>query len=126
MTNQLIKEAHRQGVKVYFRKLPKHAGLYVKKDKAIYIDSRLTNAQQRSILAHELGHHFYGHDGCQPEGQERKAWEYGAHLLIMATDYAKAEIYTDGSVPAIAEYLDVTAEVVEAYQGFLSRRFTWN
>lgn len=75
----------------------------------------------RSLLAHKLGHAWYGDDGPQDDANEARAWRWAADLLITPEAYAAAEHHTGGHIPALAAALDVTAEIIHAYQDTLRR-----
>lgn len=90
----------------------------------IYLDTGLTHVEERSVLAHELGHAFYGHARLAPESPaqadswERQADAFAARLLIKRDAYASlARVYTDPVV--LAEALDVTVDVVESYRALV-------
>lgn len=48
----------------------------------IWVDSRLSQVERRSALAHELEHLHRGHRGCQPEPVERVVESAAARRLI--------------------------------------------
>ncbi|MGW8566870.1 ImmA/IrrE family metallo-endopeptidase [Isoptericola sp. NPDC055881] len=100
-------------------------GLLLLDEGVILLNAWMSEAQQRSTLAHELGHAWYGHP---PVGllhgdphDERQANEYAACLLIDPRAYAAAERATGAHAGAIAAELGVTAEVVAAWQGLVRR-----
>lgn len=61
-------------------------GLYVPEERLILVRPRLRAAVERSIVAHEIGHHLLGHNTAQPGvwgiKQERHADLYAARALI--------------------------------------------
>ncbi len=79
----------------------------------------------RSVLAHELGHAVLGHlPSAVPairRQQERQADEWAACLLITAEAYAQAEDARGPHLASLAFELDVTIELVVAYQRRLRR-----
>ncbi|MBT2486885.1 MULTISPECIES: ImmA/IrrE family metallo-endopeptidase [unclassified Microbacterium] len=74
----------------------------------------------RSVLAHELAHAVLGHaPATSPavrEQQERQADEWAARLLISPRAYAQAEDLRGPHLASLAFELDVTIELVVAYQ----------
>ena len=93
---------------------PDLLGYYSHKDRVITFDMRLTPAERRSVIAHELGHAFHGHD-CDSERNERQADTYAAELLINPDDFAELERFNPDPY-FLAEEFDVTAEIIEAYK----------
>lgn len=81
----------------------------------IILSLRLTQAQAASTLAHELGHRRFG-DTCSTPANERRAWEYGAALLITAEEYAAAEDLVGHHVSALAIELGVTVRLIQAWR----------
>lgn len=122
-TNQLIDQAITAGLRVCWTPPtdPRQAA-YGHAADTIWLRRDLTDAEARSLLAHELGHHHYGDTGPQPPEVEARAWRHAAGLLIPEPAYAATETMHGPHVPALAEALHVTAEVVEAYQSILLRR----
>lgn len=74
--------------------------------------------QWRCVLAHELGHAQWGHDGSCPRA-ERQADEHAVTLLITPEEWAVATILHD-SAEAVAHELGVLPRLVavacEVYQ----------
>lgn len=118
----LLSLAASQGLTVLSSRLPGDLlGCYVPRQRRIYLDSRLTPAERRSVLAHELGHAHHGHPcGDDPpphvlRSRERQADVFAARLLIDAAEYARAE-RVDPSADAIADELGVTVELIGVYR----------
>lgn len=84
-------------------------------DDRIVLSSRLTAAQATSTLAHELGHHRFD-DRCSSPAAERRAWEYGAALLVSPEEYRWAETVVGHHLSALAIELGVTPKLVEAWR----------
>lgn len=118
-TLDLIDHAHRQGIRVWWRNHPEGSAYWSARHRSIWLDPSLTESESRSLLAHELGHAFYGDDGPQPEHIEARAWRFAAELLISAPDYIDAELLHGQDHALIAEHLGVTHEVVKAHQSIL-------
>lgn len=117
---KLLATANRLGVLVFACKLPGDMlGCYVPDQQRIYLDTRLTPAEQRTVLAHEIGHAYYGH-GCTDgnatdAAHERRADVYAARLLIDPAEYERLElIHPDPHL--IADELGVTVGLVEIYR----------
>lgn len=121
-TNQLIDSATDAGLIVCWIS-PRHPrqAAYAHAGGIIWLRRDLTDAEARSLLAHELGHCYYGDDGPQPPDIEARAWRWAARLLITDGAYAMAERQVGPSVPGLAEHLHVTSEAVAAYQSILRR-----
>lgn len=75
------------------------------------------------VLAHEIGHAWYGHDWRNPhdEGRdERQANLYAARLLLSPIEYAIAEALHHHP-GAIAKELGISQYLVELWQTQLQR-----
>lgn len=121
-TEDLINDAHRRGIRVWWRPLPGRDGAWSQRHRSIWLDPRLTAAETRSLLAHELGHAALGHDGPQSRAAECRTWRHAARRLITDDEYAVAEDECGPHPGALAAALDVTREIVTAYQEALTRR----
>lgn len=122
-TNTLIDWAISEGVSVCWTPPHHHTQAeYAHAADTIWLRRDLTDAEARSLLAHELGHHFYGDNGPQPPPIEQRAWRWAARALISAGEYAAAEDSVGPDPGALAEHLEVTRELVEAYQSTLHAR----
>lgn len=119
-TTQLIDHATQHGIRVCWAPPTWHrqAGYA---DSTIWLRRDLTDAETRSLLAHEIAHHHMGHTGPQPPEVEERVWEEAALMLITIDDYADAEEVHGWHSPAIAEELGVTREVVSAFRRILGR-----
>lgn len=117
----LLTVANAMGDVVMFTRLPGDLlGAYAPDLRRIFVDSRLTPAEQRVVLAHEIGHARYGH-GCERgasevnRAHERQADRYAARLLIDEETYARLEaVSTDRHF--LAEELHVTVEFIDWYR----------
>ncbi len=93
-------------------------GLY--KNGHIVIDKNLTNIEKKCVLAEELGHHFTTTCNILDARkysfykQELKAREWGAVHLIQLEDFIRACAMFE-NIYQIAEELEVTVDVVQAY-----------
>lgn len=77
-------------------------------------------SQYKSVLAHDLGHAHYGDtptgNGHFDQRQERRADEYAAQLLINPHDFEAAAIWHHGHLPAIADELEVTQQLLHVWE----------
>lgn len=96
-------------------------GEYRHHEGRIVLNPRMNQAQAASTLAHELGHHAFG-DTCTSPAIERRAWEYGAALLIEPTEYRWAEALVGHHVSALAIELGVTPRLIEAWRCWWEHR----
>lgn len=96
-------------------------GDYCRRDNVIRLNLRLTRRQATATLAHELGHERFG-DTCSTPANERRAWEYGAAMLITPTEYQAAEAVVGHHLSALAIELEVTPKLVEAWRRWWERR----
>lgn len=88
---QLISIAARYGLRVHGAHLEgDKLGAYAPELNRIYFDLSCSHAERRSVIAHELGHHYYGHD-CDDARSEAQADAYAAQLLIDPEWYAELE-----------------------------------
>ena len=91
-------------------------------DGVVWLNPRMTRRQATSTLAHEIGHAVFG-DGCSTPALERRAWEYGAALIISPGEYARAERCVGHHLSALAIELDVTPKLIEAWRRWYEKRF---
>ncbi|MFS0895722.1 ImmA/IrrE family metallo-endopeptidase [Microbacterium sp. 179-I 3D3 NHS] len=120
----LLRLAEEQGVRVIERPGATRGG-FDPVTKTIRLDPGMSARTARSVLAHELGHVALGHlpstDPAVSRQQERQADEWAARLLITPQAYAQAENTRGTHVASLAFELDVTIELVLAYQRRLRR-----
>lgn len=101
--------------------LPHFRGVYLDDVRRIILDHALTRVQATATLAHEVGHEAFG-DRCSTPTHERRAWEYGASLIITPDDYAAAEAAVGCHPGALAVELEVTPKVIHAWRRWYLRR----
>lgn len=93
--------------------------------RTIRIAPGMSERTTRSVLAHELAHAVLGHlprtSRITREGQELRADEWAARLLITPAAYAAAEATRGPHPSSLAFELDVTVELVFAFQRLLDR-----
>lgn len=94
---------------------PGRRGAYLAAADRIELSPHLTRRQAIATLAHEVGHQRFG-DRCSTSANERRAWEYGAALLITPLEYRAAESEVGSSVQALAITLEVTPKLIEAWR----------
>lgn len=97
-------------------------GIYNHNLHIIVIDRRMTYTQKRCTLVHELIHHLYGDDACDPilhARIEHRTRRETANTLIPTTEYATLEHEYDGDRYHIATELDVTIQVINDYQNMI-------
>ena len=120
--DDLFKHCADLGIDVDWSDLGDHRrGEYHWTRDGIVLNLRLTQAQATATLAHELGHHRFG-DRCSSEPAERRAWEYGAALLISLREYARAEAAVGHHLAALAAELGVTPRLIEAWRRWWGKR----
>lgn len=113
---RLLAHATSLGVSVHVAHIePPHRGFYDAERRIVVYDFDLTPIEQRSVLAHELGHAFFDHQCFGNARFEADADYYAARLLIDPSDYAVAESI-DPSPEAIAEELGVEPRIVRAFE----------
>lgn len=95
-------------------------GFYEPSEARVYFAHGLTPSEERSVIAHELGHVYYGHEHGD-DRNEREAETWAAQLLIDARDYAEAEKHAH-DLHSLAESLGVTEELVAHYRAHCLQR----
>lgn len=100
---------------------PEWDGMYLDSRRLILLRPGLDYWTRRSVLAHELGHVYYGDEihGCPRI--EKRANEYAALLLISKDEYQAAEMICGPHIGAIAHELGVTPDVVKTWCDIYSR-----
>lgn len=114
------------GVRIESCELPDDIdGEYLDDEKLIRIRFDLSTRVYRSTLAHECCHAIWGdvpsRFGPTNARQERRADEWAALQMIDPDTYRQQELRHGGNIEAIAIALNVTADLVEVYQGLLLR-----
>lgn len=115
----LLRLAEEHGVLIVERPGPTRGG-FEPASRTIRIDPGMSARTTRSVLAHELGHAVLGHllspASAVRRQQERQADEWAAGQLITPDAYAQAEDARGPHLASLAYELDVTIELVLAYQ----------
>lgn len=96
-------------------------GVYLDDFNLIILNNALTTNQATAALAHEIGHAVFG-DRCTDPARERRADEYGASLIITVRDYKRAERLVGCHLGALADELEVTPRLVEAWRRWYQRQ----
>lgn len=121
---ELLRLAATMGLQVEERNAARLGG-YVHATGLIRLNWGMSERVTRSVLAHELGHAFYGDAPSEhaplTQRHERRANEWAAARLITAADYAAAEEMRDGHIGSMAFDLNVTVEIVCGFQRLLAR-----
>ena len=86
----------------------------------IYIQEGLPLRQQRYLLAHELGHVFYGHATNSPKA-ERQADAFAAMQLIDPIEYQRVEEAYGTNENVLAYELGVTPHVIRVWRDCIER-----
>lgn len=124
MDPQLLRLAEEHGLRIVERPGPTRGGFDPVHD-VIRVAPGMSARTTRSVLAHELGHAALRHTPTtQPPlraRQERQADAWAARLLISPQAYAAAERLRGPHPASLAFELEVTVELVTAYQAFLRR-----
>ncbi len=118
----LLMMAARAGLEVHAIEMPEgDLGYYAIDEQRIYFNLLCTPFERRSVIAHELGHHHYGH-GCEDDPpSERQADTYAATLLIDPRSYADLERISHHA-EWIADEMGVTPEVIHDYRRYCLQR----
>lgn len=90
-------------------------GFYRHEQRRIVLDRRLSRQQVTATLAHEIGHWRFS-DTCSTPANERRAWEYGAAMIITPDEYQRAEQIVGHHLAALAIELGVTPPLIEAWR----------
>lgn len=96
-------------------------GEYRRYRNLITLNARLTNAQAAATCGHELGHQRFG-DTCSTRSTERRAWQYGAALLISPLEYEAAERQVGHHPAALAMELRVTPKLIHSWRDWWAVR----
>ena len=125
---ELLKIAQDEEIEIIERDIP------IKKVKALYFDKKIvmsklsTQAENKCILAEELGHHFtttgniLNIKDIKHLKQEQKAHDWAAAKLVKAKDIIAAFRSGANNRYEIAEYLGVTEEFLNESIEFLKRK----
>ncbi|SDQ87689.1 ImmA/IrrE family metallo-endopeptidase [Microbacterium sp. cf332] len=124
--DELLSTLDLLGVRLIFADLPPDRdGEYRHDVRLVRLRPGMARRLHRSVLAHECAHAVHGDvplsDPHHAERQESRADEWAAQMLIPVDDYARAEALHAGHVEAMAVELDVTVDLVQAFQRILRR-----
>jgi Zn-dependent peptidase ImmA (M78 family) len=121
----VLQHAASLGLRVQFRDLGRVRDGEIHSSGLVLINDRRTLAQQRVTLAHECGHHVYGHDWTgrhDRERDEREADTYAARLLISPEAFAEAEALVGCRDNALARELNVQAHHITLWRADYLKR----
>lgn len=107
------KHAADLGIRVETQSLRSANGLWFPDRRLIIIRSGMRKVFERSALAHELGHVYFGHRDDRPK-HERQADYYAANNLIDAGRFAEIADWASDEFKLAAE-LDVSLRILRAY-----------
>lgn len=114
---ELLRIARERGLTVHATHMPDgYLGYYEPDARRIWFDIRLTIAERRVTIAHELGHEYYG-DVCSSRRAEHRADAYAAHLLVDPVEYARLEMY-ESDIETMAEAFAVTEDCIRDFRRF--------
>lgn len=117
----LLARAWEMGLEVHGAHIPgPKIGAYFPDLRRIYFDLSLTYAERRTVIAHELGHAYYGHE-CDSDQNERQADIYAATLLVNPEWYRELELINDDA-EWIAEEMNVAPYVIVDYRKYCLQR----
>lgn len=114
---RLLSIANQLGYQVHISDIeddPELLGYTVPSEGIIVLRLGMTQNQTLSVLAHELGHAYHGHD-CDSRRNEDQANAFAARLLIDAADYADLE-RVNADPHYLADELNVTVDLIHAYR----------
>lgn len=112
---ELLSLAARLDVTVHVAHLPEpFRGFYDYAGRRVVYDFSLTPIERACVLAHELGHAFYGHQGRDDPDAEAAADAFAAAVLVDPARFAHLESVglTDD---AIADELGVTVKLLRVF-----------
>jgi Zn-dependent peptidase ImmA (M78 family) len=121
----LLQHAADLGLRVQFRDMGRARNGEIHSSGLVMINDRRPMALQRVTLAHECGHHFYGHDWTaahDKERDEREADTYAARLLITPEAFADAEAIVGCRDAALARELNVQPKHIALWRASYLRR----
>lgn len=127
MSDEHIRRTLRElGVSVRYVELPEDRdGEYVHSRRLIRLQHGMARRLHRSVLAHECAHAVFGDEpsmfGPANAKMERRADEWAALRLVDVDAYKFAESIHSGHVDALALELDVTVDIIDAFQRVLTR-----
>ncbi len=126
MTDTIWDMLEAMGIAVEYTDLPPDRdGEYHHERRVIRLQRGMATRLHRSVLAHECAHAVFADTpsmfGPVNRKQERRADEWAALRLIDVRDYQRAEQIHHGHPEALAVELNVTVDLIDAYQRVLLR-----
>ena len=115
-TNKLYELAEKENIKIYDYNIPDVFGMFVNIDKinAITLSKNLTSYEEKSTLAEELGHYYYGATypvNCSDlqliSKQEYRARKWAYNVLIPVEDLVSAIKRGLDNTDVLSDYFEV-------------------
>lgn len=117
----LLARAWAMGLEVHGAHIPRpKIGAYFPDLHRIYFDLALTYAERRTVIAHEIGHAYYGHT-CDSGRNERQADKYAAALLVNPEWYQELEMINHDA-EWIADEMNVAPYAIVDYRRYCLQR----
>ncbi|TLF33274.1 ImmA/IrrE family metallo-endopeptidase [Microbacterium sp. 5K110] len=111
----LLAHAAHLGVSVHVAHItPPYRGFYDHDMRMVVYDFNLSPIERDCVLAHELGHAFYGHQDRHDQQAEDDADAYAAALLVDPDRYARLE-HIGLNPDEIAEELGVNEKLLRVF-----------
>lgn len=118
----LLSHCASDGITVTWTPMPTGwEGAWHRRQRTIYLDTRLADWQAVPVLMHEMTHAHLDHDGHQAPAVERRIDEAVARTLLDHHQVARAETVVGHHPGALATELDVPVWVIEAWHRTLRR-----
>ena len=105
--------AHSLGIEIVYGRLRTGNGLWVPDQQAIFLQRGMRVIQERSVLAHELGHANLGHRDDRPK-HEVMADRWAAEALVNAERFRELVTWTPDTARLSLE-LGVTTKLMQVY-----------
>ena len=101
------------GIQIVYGRLRAGNGLWVPDQQSIFLQRGMRVIQERSVLAHELGHVSLGHRDDRPK-HEVMADRWAAHQLVDASRFSELVTWMPDAARLSLE-LGVTTKLMQVY-----------